>query len=201
MPSPELTTRVLLIRHATAGDPGVLHGHVDVPLTPDGRAEAERLALRLRGEPVGALYASDLRRARETAEILGQQWGLRVVEEPALRELHMGRWDGKPVQEVLAAEEDLVRQWWSDLERFATPGGESLADLAERAVPAFERIVTQHPGETVAVVAHGGTNRVILFRYLGIPLARYHVLAQDPACLNRLVLYPDGNTVVELVNG
>lgn len=201
MPSRDTPTRVLLIRHGSVGGDGVLHGHVDVPLTEQGRAQAERLARRLAAEPLAAVYASDLQRARETAEILAGPQGLSVVEEPALRELHMGRWDGRPIRELLEREGVLLRRWWKELESFRIPEGESLADLAARAVPAFERIVARHRGETVAVVAHGGTNRVILFRYLGIPLARFHALAQDPACLNRLVLYPDGNTVVELVNG
>ena len=56
-------------------------------------------------------------------------------------------------------------------------------------------------GETVALVAHGGTNRVILFEALGMDLARFHALAQDYACVNRLEYFPDGNTVVKLVNG
>lgn len=201
MPSRDTPTRVLLIRHGSVGGDGVLHGHVDVPLTEQGRAEAERLARRLDAEPLAAVYASDLQRARETAEILARPRGLSIALEPDLRELHMGRWDGRPIRELLEREGDLVRRWWRELETFRIPGGESLADLAARAVPAFERIVERHRGETVAVVAHGGTNRAILFRYLGIPLARFHSLAQDPACLNRLALYPDGNAVVELVNG
>ena len=201
MPSRDVPTRILLIRHGSVGGDGVLHGHVDVPLTAQGRAEAEALARGLAGEPLAAVYCSDLCRARETAEILARRHdGLSVTAEPALRELHMGRWDGRPVRELLAEDGERLRKWWADLETFRIPGGESLSDLAARAVPAFDRIVARHPGETVAVVAHGGTNRVILFRYLGIPLSRFHVLAQDPACLNRIAVYPDGNAVVEAVN-
>ncbi len=194
-------TRLLLIRHGEAGRPGVLHGHVDVPLTDRGREQVWRLARRLAEEPLNAVYSSDLSRARESARILAEERGLGVVEDPAFRELSMGAWDGVPVDELLRREPEALRQWWDDPVCTGPPGGESLRDLARRVLPALERVIRAHPGQTVALVAHGGVNRVILLDRLEAPLEAFHRLAQDHACVNRIRFYPDGAWVVDLVNG
>ncbi len=194
-------TRLLLIRHGEAGRPGVLHGHVDVPLTDRGREQVHRLARRLADEALDAVYSSDLSQARDTARILAEKRGLPVVEDPAFRELAMGVWDGVPVDDLARREPDALRRWWEDPVRTAPPGGESLEDLARRVLPALEAVVRRHPGQTVALVAHGGVNRVILLHRLRAPLEAFHHMAQDPACLNRIRFFGDGSWVVELLNG
>jgi broad specificity phosphatase PhoE len=73
-----------------------------------------------------------------------------------------------------------------DVAGYQFPEGECLAELAARAWPAFERIVAAHPGGSIAVVAHGGTNRLILCRALGLPAERLLALGQDYAALSVL---------------
>ena len=82
----------------------------------------------------------------------------------------------------------LVAQWTSRIGEFSFPGGEGVADLVGRAWPAFERIAMTHAGEAVAVVAHGGTNRAILCRALGLPFDRLLAFGQDYAALSILEL-------------
>jgi len=194
-------TRLHLLRHGDVGGDGVLHGHVDVALTPRGIEQMEQAARRLAGEPLAAVYASDLSRAREGAAAVARARGLPVREDPAFRELHMGRWDDRPYREVWREEPALLEAWWADLEGFVLPGGESLAQLRARVLPALRSVLARHPGETLCLVAHGGVNRVILFDALGLPLGRFHSLAQDYGCLNLVEYYPDGRSVVRLVNG
>jgi broad specificity phosphatase PhoE len=193
-------TRLHLLRHGDVGGEGVLHGHVDVALTSRGEAQMERAARRLAEEPLTAVYASDLARAREGAAAVARARGLPVREDPAFRELHMGRWDARPYREVWRDEPALLEAWWADLEGFVLPGGESLAQLRDRVLPALRAVLARHPGETICLVAHGGVNRVILFDALGLPLGRFHSLAQDYGCLNLVEYYPDGRSVVRLVN-
>ncbi|MBI5016685.1 MAG: histidine phosphatase family protein [Deltaproteobacteria bacterium] len=194
-------TRLFLVRHGEVEGDGVLHGHVDVPLTARGLAQAEAVAARLTGEPLAAVYCSDLQRARFGAECVARGTGLTPVADPAFRELDMGAWDGRPFLELLETDRDRFANWWADLERYVLPGGESLAQLRDRVLPALRGLLGRHAGETVCLVAHGGVNRVILFDALGLPLSHYHRLAQDYGCLNLLEVHADGPCVVKLVNG
>ncbi len=194
-------TRLFLVRHGEVDGAGkALHGHVDVPLTARGTAQMQQAAARLADEPVAAVYASDLQRARIGAEIVARPHGLTPVVDPALRELDMGTWDGRPMADLWADSRRELEAWWADLEGFRLPGGESLADLRARVQPVVDRAVARHRGQTLCVVAHGGVNRVVLFAALGLALQQFHRVAQDYGCVNRIDYYPDGRTVVGCVN-
>ena len=194
-------TRLFLVRHGEVEGDGLLHGHVDVALTPRGVAQLEAVAERLSCEPLSALYCSDLQRARIGAELIGRGRSLPLQVDPAFRELHMGAWDGRSFEELLEVEGEQLRTWWRELETYVLPGGESLGGLRDRVLPAVRELLARHEGENVCLVAHGGVNRVILFDLLGIPLAHYHKIAQDYGCLNLVEYHPDGKIVVRLVNG
>lgn len=194
-------TRLFLVRHGEVEGDGVLHGHVDVPLTGRGVAQAEAVAARLAAEPLVAVYSSDLQRARVGADLVTRGRGVPRVADAAFRELDMGEWDGRPFSDVLEKDRLRFKAWWADIEGYALPGGESLAQLRGRVMPALHRLIERHCGEVICLVAHGGVNRVILFDALGLPLSQYHRLAQDYGCLNLLEYYSDGARVVKLVNG
>jgi len=162
-------------------------GHLDVPLSPVGEAQVVALATRLRVVAFDAIYCSDLQRTRRTAEILAAPHRLAPISDPALREFAMGRWDGLTADKIRALDRPAFDAWMGDVGRFQFPDGESLPDLEARAWPAFEAIVTRHAGGTVAVVAHGGSNRVILCRALGLGSERLLALGQDYAALSVLV--------------
>lgn len=161
-------------------------GHLDVPLSPLGEAQVGALAARLRGVPLDAIYCSDLRRTRRSAEILAAPHHLTPISDPALREFAMGRWDGLTAEEIRALDAAAFDAWMGDVGRFQFPGGESLPDLEARAWPAFETIVTRHAGGAIAIVAHGGSNRAILCRALGLGPERLLALGQDYAALSVL---------------
>ena len=84
----------------------------------------------------------------------------------------MGRWDGLTAAEITARESGALEAWQAGIADVPFPGGESAGDLLSRAWPAFTALVARHAGGRIAVVAHGGTNRVLLCRALGLPLAR-----------------------------
>jgi alpha-ribazole phosphatase len=181
-------TLIYLFRH---GEPeyagtGRFIGHLDVPLSARGEDQAAAQGARLRGVALAALFTSDLRRAARTGELIGAAHGLRPVTLPALREMAMGRWDGLTADEIQRREPDAFRDWTSRVGEFPFPEGENLADLLARAWPAFEAIVAEYRGRAVAVVAHGGTNRALLCRALGVPLARILAFGQDYGALTVL---------------
>ncbi|HKW91107.1 MAG TPA: histidine phosphatase family protein [Methylomirabilota bacterium] len=161
-------------------------GHLDVPLSPLGEAQLAALARRLSGLTLDAIYCSDLRRTRRSAEILAAPRGLTPVEEPALREFAMGRWEGLTAEEIRALDAAAFDAWMADVGHFQFPEGESLPDLYDRVWPAFEALVARHAGGVVAVVAHGGSNRAILCRVLGLGPERLLALGQDYGALSVL---------------
>lgn len=152
-------------------------GHLDVPLSPEGEAQCTAQARRLAGLRIDALYSSDLARARRSGEIIGAPHGLSPEVVPALREMAMGRWEGLTAEEIREREPDAFRDWMTRIGEFPFPDGESVPDLVARAGPAFDRIVAE--GGAVAIVAHGGTNRALLCRALGVPLERLLAFGQD----------------------
>jgi alpha-ribazole phosphatase len=194
-------TRLFLVRHGEVEGDGILHGHVDVPLTGKGLAQAEAAAEKLAAEPLAAVYSSDLQRARVGAQLVARGRGLTAAEDPAFRELHMGEWDGRAFAELLQTDRERFHAWWADLEGYPLPGGESLSQLRDRVLPALRTLLGRHAGESICLVAHGGVNRVILFDALGLSLSHYHRLAQDYGCVNLLEVHADGVAVVKLVNG
>ena len=197
--------RVLLIRHGetTWNREGRWQGHGDVPLSAEGRAQAEALAraLRAEGALVGArVLCSDLARAHETASRLGL-----AAPEPdrAWRELDVGRWGGLTSEEVRARFPEDAAALRDDVAA-THGGGESWLDLTARAVAAFGRLeASLAPGGTAVVVAHGAVLGVLVDALVGHagrrprPLGRWHNTG-----ITRLVLddTPGGPVIVEAYN-
>ena len=163
---------VLLIRHGETdwNAAGRFQGRTDIALNERGRAQARALAERLADESIDRLVASDLRRAAETAEIVGAALGIVPHLDPRWRER-----DGGPV-EGLGHEETVARfgERAGDLRfgHIALDGAETNHDLWERVRPAYEELVADADGKTIAVVAHGGTLRTLLAGVLGVPIER-----------------------------
>jgi probable phosphoglycerate mutase len=156
---------VLLGRHGETDDNLVprFQGWRDTPLNVTGRRQAVALGRRLaeREEPIASLWASDLSRARETAEIVGAAIGLRPLLDWRLREGFRGRWEGHLMEDVERAEPELYASWMRDDPSFRFPEGESLRDQQERVMAALHDIHTRGPLPALAV-CHGGSIRVML---------------------------------------
>jgi broad specificity phosphatase PhoE len=180
-------TRLLLVRHGatqlTAEDR--FAGDVGVDLSDAGRLQAQKLAARLADAPIGAIYASTLSRALETATIVAAPHGLPVSTQPALREIGHGRWEGLTRSEVEQRYPEEYANWETDPFTFAPEGGESGVSVLARALPALRTIIVAHAGQTVVVVSHKATIRLLLSSLLGFDARGYRDrLDQSPACLN-----------------
>ncbi len=153
-------TRLLLIRHgeSTSNKQRVISGwSTDVTLTELGRLQARRTGEQLKETvDIDALYASPLPRAWETATIIGDAIGIEPVAVNDLREINVGTAVGQPLRDLASLFPQLQNQVDESGLDIAWPGGESHLQLRERAMRAIESIVRDHPGETVAAVAHGG---------------------------------------------
>ncbi|HEY5983457.1 MAG TPA: histidine phosphatase family protein [Anaerolineales bacterium] len=185
-----MTTRVLLVRHGDtqASQDNRFTGAMDVPLSKEGRIHASELAVRLARFPLDAIYASSMQRARETAGFTARVHGLEVTPVPEFREVHHGVWDGKNRDEILQLSgQAALDQFDGDPYHFRPQEGESAEEVLRRAAPALSRLVKKHDGQTILVVAHETTNRLMICQFVGLNPAQYrNKLAQRPACLNVL---------------
>jgi broad specificity phosphatase PhoE len=171
---------VLLVRHGQTDDnrePIRVQGFTDTPLNDVGRRQAAEVAERLqRTVDVRSLWASDLSRARETAEAIGARMGLVARLDPRLREASRGRWEGQRFIDIAEAEPDLYRAWRDRPGSFRFPEGESLREQQERVSAAVEDIRTEGPLPAV-VVCHGGSIRVMLCLHHPRGLEAFHEFA------------------------
>jgi alpha-ribazole phosphatase len=162
--------------------------------------QLENLAARLKSALLAAVYASDLSRSRQGAEILGRERRLAVQTVPEFREINFGVWEGLTFAEIAERFPEELEGRFSDLAGYRIPGGESLTDLSDRVLPKLKEILARHDGQALALVAHAGVNRVILCDALNLPLAHLFRLDQNYGCLNIIDYLPDF-TVVRLLNG
>ena len=207
-PKPDVTLigqagcRVYLIRHgetANAKD-HALNGHFDIELSQKGRDQIQAIAEILKISPIKAVYSSDLKRTRNSAEIISIQHGLDPVCYPELRELSFGKWEGLSLKELNSKYPGEVEKRFANPATFQAEGGETLQQLIERALPKYEQIIANHPGDEIVIMSHGGVNRVILGHLLGIPLNNVFRITQENAGLN-IIQYYNSQPVVELING
>jgi len=167
-----VTTTFFLLRHAAHDNlAGYLAGRVPgVHLGEAGRAQAGRLAQRMRHEAVAAIHASPRERAQETATIVAAACGVeQVVTEPDLDEVDFGReWEGK---EFVALERDPAWRMWNSMRSLArTPGGESMLDVQRRAMGVLERTALRYVDAALAIVSHSEVIKAIVSYVLGLPI-------------------------------
>ncbi len=145
-----------------------IQGHLDIALDDTGRWQAQQLALALQdschqdaggqgqGQRLQHIYSSDLQRAASTAQATALLLGLPVVQDPGLRERAFGSFEGLTHAEVQNNWPEAAKRWRERDESFAPPGGETGADFHARCVATASRLVARHPGQGVALFAHGG---------------------------------------------
>jgi probable phosphoglycerate mutase len=178
--------RLLLCRHGQTGFNAALRfqGQLDEPLSELGRAQARKLAERLAEIPLDAAYASDLWRARETALLALEGRDVPLHLDERLREIAFGRWEGLTFAEIKLRFPDDVAARERDRVHYAIPGGESLAQMSQRVAGFLREILPQHVGQTLLVIAHGGTVNALLATLLDIPLTSWWRLRNHNANLS-----------------
>ena len=155
-------TSILLIRHGESAPArmdlpfDLVDGQGDPPLAPEGREQADRVAERLAGEPIAALYVTTLRRTAETAAPLAARLGLVPHVEAGLREVHLGEWEGGLFRLRVAEGHPIALKMRAEERWDVIPGAEPADQFADRVRDALLRIANRHPDETVAAFTHGG---------------------------------------------
>ena len=166
-----MTTELAVVRHGQTefNRRGLYQGHADSPLTAAGEAQALRLAPRLRSLNCSAVYCSDLGRARRTAELLVRPSARRIREDAALRERSYGAFEGLSRGEIAAQYPDARIASGAANPDYTPPGGETQDEFNKRVTRAFDRIASEHAGQRVLVVTHGGVVTAFARYVLGVP--------------------------------
>jgi broad specificity phosphatase PhoE len=156
--------RFVLIRHGQTpwNAAGRWQGHSDPSLSALGREQAARLAGELAGEPIEAIIASDLRRALETATILGEAIGLRPECDARLRELDVGRWSGETREQIRLREPEALDYFDTGAADARAAEGETRRELAARVHAAVADIAARISAACIALVVHSGVVRALL---------------------------------------
>ncbi len=191
-------TRIIAIRHGeTAWNVDTrIQGQLDIPLNETGRWQASRMAQALADNPIHAIYASDLLRARETALALAQATDLPVLDAPGLREREFGIFEGKTFAEIAARWPEESLRWRKRDPGFAPDGGESLLQFRQRVTEAAQALAERHVGELIALVSHGGVMDVLYRAATRQDLQAPRTWALGNAAINRLLWTPQGFTLV-----
>jgi broad specificity phosphatase PhoE len=168
----------------------------DTRLSPKGLEQADRLAAALRKERIDAIYASPMKRASETAQIIAEACKLPVHVFNELREIDAGELDGMFERELTGPYETAWKEFRNGNASTPLPGGESLQDLQKRTSWAVDRMLEKHIDGTVVVVAHLLANLVMVCQVLGINLSQIARLKQAPASITILELTTQGNSLL-----
>jgi alpha-ribazole phosphatase/probable phosphoglycerate mutase len=202
MDSPEQKiTRVWLVRH---GEPhadvrGRCYGRLDVGLSDAGRMQLEQVGSALATVSFSAIYASPRLRTRESAGIIAGHHRCAVQIDEQLREIDFGDFEGRTYDEIASLYPAVYAQWMSRPTEVQFPNGESFQLMRQRVLRAAGKLICQHAGETIAIVTHGGVNRILLADALGVPEANLFRIAQGYGARN-LVRYIGDYPSVDLMN-
>jgi broad specificity phosphatase PhoE len=161
----------VLIRHgqSTWNREHRIQGQLDPPLSEEGRRQAALVGRRFSGRSFAGFYSSDLRRAFETAELIGTALGARPQPETSLREIFLGDWEGLRTEEIAERFPEAWARWVEEPDWDVVPGGEGAALFDARVAGALDDIFRRHAHGDVLVVTHGGVIQVALHRIVGRP--------------------------------
>jgi probable phosphoglycerate mutase len=194
---------VYLVRHAQTPLSAIdsFNGRGEQPLTEQGREQARKLRERLKGIRWAAVYRSPLGRTAETAAVLAPDE--KAVELPGLTEIDYGRWEGLTPKQAEALDAEDFKAWVADPLTNPPPGGETAAEVADRALAALEKIRERHERSRgpVLAVSHKATLRILGAALTGAPISRYRTRwAQDECALNLVELREGKEPFVRLWN-
>lgn len=175
-------TDITLIRHGQTDWNAArrYQGQADIPLNQVGIEQAKALALTIANEKYDAIYASDLSRAAQTADILAEALHMPIHTDIRLREICQGKWEGMSLDEVQEKYAEDFKHGFEDPAFSRAPGGESVAEVAARMRAAADEIAAQHPGGRILLVSHGLAVSTLYCQANNISLTQvYHYIPEN----------------------
>ena len=200
----EPPTKILFLRHGETdwNVKGIIQGWKGAGLNAVGLRQAKAAAARVKRMDlsIGAVLSSDLKRARQTARVLGTALGLGVTARKDLRERRFGDWEGRSIAQVLELFNLGARTRKDPFLAFDPRGGETMAVFSRRMESFLKAVLKQYRGRTVAAVSHGGPVRISACLATGIPTKRYFLLGRPGNVSLTLLAHQGGVWWVEFYN-
>jgi alpha-ribazole phosphatase len=196
-------TRLFLIRHGNTVDEEtkkVYKGRIDIPLSGKGRERMAKAAAFLADFPIEKVFTSTLSRSIESGRIIALSRGLQVEIESAFDEVSFGLWEGLSFEEIRQQYPEDQARWIEDPGAYPPPDGESFESAQRRSMDGLTRVVKESRDQTVAVVAHAGILRIMIFSLLEMKLSRLFRIGQEYGAINIIDIWDDGNLTLNLLN-
>jgi broad specificity phosphatase PhoE len=194
---------LILVRHGETdcNRLGICQGFSDIELNENGRRQIGELARSLKSENISAVYASDLKRATDTAKAIAEYHNLSVQVDPDLREMNQGNLEGLTFIQIREKYGELLKEWRENTDLVRLPGGESLKEVQERAWRAVERIYSKHSTteENVVTASHNLTIISLLCKVTGVTLKEFSKFKLQAASKS-IILFRNGHHRVVVLN-
>lgn len=177
--------KIILVRHGRTAwnSEGRWQGHSDIGLDEVGIEQARRTASLLAALHPDVLVSSDLVRAQQTAQSVGEATGLPLHTDPGLRETNLGEWAGLTGSEIAQRWPVELREWLNGDVHQRPPGGENRIDVTRRVLDSLQRHVAElATGQTLVVISHGGALRVAIASLLGLEPASWGAIGGLSNC-------------------
>ena len=169
--SEQSQARLLLVRHgqSTWNHERRIQGQLDPPLSVEGKRQAGQLGRRLAGRTFAGFYSSDLKRAAETAQLVGESLGIDPTPMAGLREIYLGQWEGLRTEDLVSRFPEAWASWTKEPDWDLIPGGEGSAAFEARVGATLDALFKRHTQGDVLVVTHGGVIQIALHHVVGRP--------------------------------
>lgn len=193
--------KIFLVRHGESKWNVLkkIQGQQDVPLTDRGKSQAYQIGDRLLSEKIDSIYSSDLKRAYDTAAIIGKKLQIDVNPMTELREISFGQWEGASYDKIYSTNHKEIILWRKAPEKLNIDGIESLKKLQLRAMSAVKKIINSETGNNILIVSHSATLKTIILGLLNIDLANFKNLTLDNVSLT-IVEFRNYNRVLKVLN-
>lgn len=193
--------KLFIVRHGETmwNLEGRTQGHGNSELTDLGKRQARALGKKLRKKGINLIYSSDLKRANDTAKIIGHTLGIEEVHvDEGLKEMCFGEWEGKTIDHIKENYEEVYKLWRSNPDKALLPGGEKLEDVQERLMDSLKNINESHEDKNILIVSHGISVKIILLTLLNSSLANLYGIRQDNTALNIVEMRSYGPVVCSM---
>ena len=195
-----MTNTIYIVRHGQTewNLLGKTQGHGNSDLTPKGIEQAELLADSMTKYPIDYIYSSDLGRAYQTAEIIGNKLNIEVEKTEALREMTFGTWEGRIIKDIIEEDPELYKMWRNEPHLAKIPQGETLSQIKERTDAFIKEINEKYDGKHIVLVTHSLCARIMLLSFLDSDVKNIYRINQANTALNIIELRDYGPVVMKM---
>jgi probable phosphoglycerate mutase len=194
--------KFILIRHGeTAWNKEErFRGRKNIPLNASGILQAKLAADFLGRYKIDLIYSSPMQRALQTANEIRRGRDIEINIDEGIADMDFGQWEGMKVSEVKKKYPELFAIWLSAPHQCQIPGGENFQMVLERSLKTVDRIIGLRDVETVLIVTHRVVTMLLLCHYLGLDLARFWDIRQDPTSINIISFKDKDRFCIDLIN-